>query len=373
MVDLKVADTAGTEAIVSEAVVEELKSSLRGELILPSDAGYDEARTIYNAMIDKRPSLIVRCAGVADVISCVNFARANSLLVAVRGAGHNVAGLAVSDGGIVIDLSQMKGMRIDLATRTVRAEPGLTWSELNHDLQAFGLAATGGFISTTGIGGLTMGGGLGWLVRKHGLACDNLLSVDMVTADGQFLTASPTENEDLFWGVRGGGGNFGVVTSFEFRVHPAGTVLSGLVVHPIARAKEALHFWRDYEATAPEELTAGAALLTAPPAPFIPEEVRGTPVIGIVGVYTGDIDAGERAIRPLREFGPPVVDLFQPTPYNIAQAMLDDFFPSGYHNYWKSSLLRDLSDDAIDTIIAHYSTVPRRLPLGPWPYRRHDR
>ena len=363
MVDLKVVNTAGTQAMVSEAAVEEFKSGLRGELILPSDAGYDEARTIYNAMIDKRPSLIVRCAGVADVISCVNFARANSLLVAVRGAGHNVAGLAVCDGGIVIDLSQMKGIRTDLATSTVRAEPGLTWFELNHDLQAFGLAATGGFISTTGIGGLTLGGGLGWLVRKHGLACDNLLSVDMVTADGRFLTASATENEDLFWGVRGGGGNFGVVTSFEFRVHPAGTVLSGLVVHPIARAKEALRFWRDYEATAPEELTAGAALLVAPSAPFVPEEARGTPVCGIVGVYTGDIDAGERAIRPLREFGPPVVDLFQPTPYNIAQAMLDDFFPTGYHNYWKSSLLKSLSDDAIDTIIAHYATVPSPMTL----------
>ncbi|MCH8062226.1 MAG: FAD-binding oxidoreductase [Chloroflexi bacterium] len=363
MVDLKFTTMTGAETIVEEAAVEELKSSLRGELILPSDADYEEARTIFNAMIDKRPSLIVRCAGVADVISCVNFARANSLLVAVRGAGHNVAGTAVCDGGIVIDLSQMKGVRTDLAARTVRAEPGLTWAELNHDLQPFGLAATGGFISTTGIGGLTLGGGLGWLVRKHGLACDNLLSVDIVTADGKFLTASATENEDLFWGVRGGGGNLGVVTSFEFRVHPVGTVLSGMVVHPIARAKEVLQFWREFEATAPVELTTGAGLLMAPSAPFVPEEAWGTPVIGVFGVYTGDLDAGEQAIRPLREFGPPVVDLFQPTPYNIAQAMLDDFMPTGYHNYWKSSFLTDLTDDAIDTMIAQFAKVPSPMTV----------
>ena len=257
----------------------------------------------------------------------------------------------------------MKGMRIDPEGRTVRAEPGLTWSELNHDLQAFGLAATGGFITTTGIGGLTLGGGLGWLIRKHGLACDNLISAGVVTADGQFQTASATQNQDLFWGIRGGGGNFGVVTSFEYLVHPAGTVLAGLLVHPIAKAKEALRYWRDYEATVPEELTAGAALLTAPPAPFVPEEARGTLVCGIAAVYCGDIDAGEQAIRPLREFGPPVVDIIQPMPYIASQAMMDDLFPSGYRNYWKSSILRDLTDDAIDTVLAHFATVPSPMTL----------
>ncbi len=363
MVVLEATTLSGTNIILSDEAVEEFKNKLRGQMILPDDDGYDEARTLYNAMIDRRPALIIRCAGVSDVIDSVNFARDNNLLLAVRGAGHNVAGLATCDGGMVIDLTQMKGMRIDLAAKTVRGEPGLTWSELNHDLQGFGLAATGGFISTTGIGGLTLGGGLGWLIRQHGLACDNLTSADVVTADGQFLTASETQNQDLFWGIRGGGGNFGVVVSFEFRIHPVGTVLAGLVAHPIAKAKEALRFWRDFEATAPEEFTAGAALLTAPPAPFVPEEVHGTHVCGIVGVYNGDLDTGEKAIRPIREYGPPVVDIYQPMPYTAAQAMLDDFFPSGYRNYWKSSILRELSDDAIDTIVAHFEQVPSPMTL----------
>jgi len=237
-------------------------------------------------MIDRHPSLIVRCAGVADVISAVKFAGTNKLLVAVRGGGHNISGNAVCDGGIVIDLSQMKGMHIDPAARKVRAEPGLTWGELNHDLQAFGLAATGAFMSTTGIAGLTLGGGLGWLVRKYGLACDNLLSVDIVTADGQFLTTNVTQNQDLFWGVRGGGGNLGVVTSFEFQVHPVSTVVAGLVIHPIARAKETLQFWRDYAATAPEELTDGAVLLNAPhPRPFCPKR-RTAPLLSPYTVFT---------------------------------------------------------------------------------------
>ena len=363
MVDLQVATLTGANTMLAEAAVEEFKAGLRGQLILPDDEAYDEARTVHNAMTDRRPALIVRCAGIADVISSVNFARANNLLLAVRGAGHNITGYAVCDGGIVIDLSQMKGTRIDPSARTVHAEPGLTWAELNHDLQAFELAATGGFIATTGIGGLTLGGGLGWLIRKHGLACDNLLSVDIVTADGQFRTASPTQNQDLFWGVRGGGGNFGVVTSFEFRVHPVGTVLAGLLAHPIAGAKEVLQFWRDYEATAPEELTTGAALLIAPPAPFVPEEARGTPVVGLVGVYAGDVAAGEQAIRPLREFGPPAVDIFQPMPYTAAQSMLDDLFPAGYRNYWKSSILKGLSDDAIDAMLAHFAKLPSPMTL----------
>jgi FAD/FMN-containing dehydrogenase len=363
MGDLNVTTQTGAEASLEESALEAFKGSLRGELIRPGDAGYDEVRTVYNAMIDRRPALIVRCAGIADVINAINLARGHNLLTAVRGAGHNVTGNAVCDGGIVIDLSQMKGMHIDLAARTVRAEPGLTWAELNHDLQAFGLAATGGFISTTGIGGLTLGGGLGWLVRKHGLACDNLLSVDIVTADGQFLTASATQNPDLFWGVRGGGGNFGVVTSFEFRIHPAGTVLAGLLAHPIAQAKKAIQFWRDYASTAPEELTTGVALLMAPSAPFVPEAMQGTPVCGIAGVYCGDINTGEQAIRPLRESGSPAIDIFQPMPYSAAQSMLDGVFPPGYRNYWKSSILRGLTDDAIDTVLAHFATVASPMTL----------
>ncbi len=361
MADLRVTTTTGQEAVLAEAAVEEFEVSLRGEMLRHGDEGYDGARTVFNAMIDRHPSLIVRCAGVADVISAVNFARTKKLLVAVRGGGHNISGNAVCDGGIVIDLSQMKGMRIDPAARKVRAEPGLTWGELNHDLQAFGLAATGAFVSTTGIAGLTLGGGLGWLVRKHGLACDNLLSVDIVTADGQFLTANATQNQDLFWGVRGGGGNLGVVTSFEFQVHPVSTVLAGLVIHPIARAKEALQFWRDYAATAPEELTDGAVLLNAPPAPFLPKEAHGAPVVSVYGVYTGPIDAGEQVIQPLREFGPPLADIFQPMPFSATQTMVDFAWPPGFHNYWKSSFLRGLSDDAIDTILTYFAVVPSPL------------
>ena len=361
MGDRGVISTAGH--IVGERVIEEFEATLRGELIRSGDEGYDEARVVYNAMIDKHPGILVRCAGVADVISAVNFARTNSLLVAVRGVGHNVAGNSVCDGGIVIDLSCMKGMRIDPVARTVRTEPGLTWGELNHDLQTFGLAATGAFVSTTGISGLTVGGGLGWLVRKHGLALDNLLSVDIVTADGRLLTASPTQNEDLFWGLRGGGGNFGIVTSFEFKIHPAGIVLAGLVIHPAARAKEALQFWRDYEATAPEELTAGALLFHGPTAPILPEPLHGAPVVCMGGVYTGLIENGEQALRPLREFGPPTADIFQPMPYSAAQTMADFLWPPGFHNYWKSSFLADFSDGAIDTIVAFFDACPSSLTI----------
>ena len=363
MADLRVTTTMGEETVLAEAAVEEFNDSLRGEMLRHGDEGYDEARTVFNAMIDKHPSLIVRCAGVADVINAVKFAGTNKLLVAVRGGGHNISGNAVCDSGIVIDLSQMKGMHIDPAARTVRAEPGLVWGELNHDLQAFGLAATGAFMSTTGIAGLTLGGGLGWLVRKHGLACDNLLSVDIVTADGQLLTTNVTQNQDLFWGVRGGGGNLGVVTSFEFKVHPVGTVLAGLVIHPIARAKETLQFWRDYAATAPEELTDGAVLINAPPAPFLPKEAHGTPVVSVYGVHTGPVDAGEQIIQPLREFGPPLADIFQPMPFSATQGMVDFAWPPGLYNYWKSSFLTGLSDDAIDMILTYFAMVPSPLTV----------
>ena len=240
----------------------------------------------------------------------------------------------------------------------MRVEPGVTWGEVNHDLQTFGLAATGGFIGTTGVSGLTLGGGLGWLVRKHGLALDNLLSVDVVTADGQLLTASSTQNEDLFWAVRGGGGNFGIVTSFEFKVHPAGVVLAGLVLHPMARGKKALQFWRDYEGTAPEELTAGALLFNAPADLPVPEVLRKDLIVAMGGVYAGSLDTGEQALRSLREFGPPAADIFQAMPYSAAQTMADFLWPRGLYNYWKSSFLKALSDSAIDTILAFFAKVP---------------
>jgi FAD/FMN-containing dehydrogenase len=342
----------------AEPEIAEFKAGLRGELIRPTDTGYNTARKIFNAMIDRRPDFIVRCAGVADVIGAVNFAHSHDLLVAVRGAGHNVAGSSMCDGGLVIDLSRMKSVRIDPVERTARVEGGVTWGELNHELQAFGLAATGGFIGTTGVSGLTLGGGLGWLVRKHGLALDNLLSADVVTADGRLLVASASQNGDLFWALRGGGGNFGVVTSFEFRVHPAGTVLAGLVLHPLSSGKEALRFWREFGPTAPEEFTDGALVFNAPADMPLPDSLRQEPILGIGGVYTGPLDTAEAALAPLRRFGPPAVDAIQPMPYSAAQTMADFLWPPGSLNYWKSGFLKELSDDAIETILAFSATAP---------------
>jgi FAD/FMN-containing dehydrogenase len=344
--------------ILDEASIQDLHAHLRGELIRQGDDGYDAARTVFNRMIDKRPALIARCAGVADVISAVNFARTHSLIVAVRGGGHSVAGYSVCDGGMVIDLSRMKGIRIDPKNRTARAEPGVTWGELNHDLQTFGLGATGGYVSITGIGGLTLSGGYGWLVRKHGLALDNLLSVDVVTADGDFKSASETENAELFWGIRGGGGNFGVVTSFEFRAHPVGSVIAGLVVHPVEDAGKLLAFYRDQTATFPDELTSGLLLFHLPPAPFLPPELHGVPVAALALCYAGDQETGEQVLRPLREFGSPIADLVQTVPYSEAQTMADALWPPELHYYWKSSYIQELSDDAIDTFVEHVASVP---------------
>ena len=344
--------------VLEEAAIQEFKTTLRGELLRRGEDGYDVARKVFNVMIDKKPALIARCAGVADVINAVNFSRTNELLVAVRGGGHSVPGHAVCDGGLVIDLSQMKGMRIDPVARTVRAEPGLTWGDLNHDLQAFGLGATGGYISVTGIPGLTLGGGFGWLVRKHGLALDNLLSVDIVTADGSLQTASQTQNSDLFWGVRGGGGNFGVVTSLEFQAHPVGTVLAGLLIHPLTNAKDVLRLLRQHVDTVPNELTWGILLFSVPPVPFLPAEMHDTPVAAITVCYAGPIEVGEQVLQPIREFGPPLADLIQPMPYNVAQTMADILWPPEHHYYWKSSFMKDLSDDAIETIVTHFAAVP---------------
>jgi FAD/FMN-containing dehydrogenase len=347
-----------TSKAIDEQIIAEFQAGFRGELLRSGDAGYEDARKVFNAMIDKHPAIIVRCAGAVDVIRAVNFARAHNLLIAVRGVGHNVAGTSICEGGILIDLSRMKGMRIDPVKRTVRVEPGLTWGEVNDDLQEFGLAATGGFVSTTGVSGLTVGGGLGWLVRKYGLALDNLLSVDVVTADGSFLTASSTQNEDLFWGIRGGGGNFGIVTSFEFEVHPAGVVLAGLVLHPVGNGREALRLWRTFEATAPEEFTAGVVIFNAPPDLPLPEGLRNGAIVGMGGVYAGPLETGEQALRPLRQFGPPLADTFQNMPYSAAQKMADFLWPRGLYNYWKSSYLKELSDDAIDTILEFVMKVP---------------
>ena len=343
MTDLRITTTNGTDAILEEATVQKFADSLRGPLLGPGEDGYDGARKVWNGMIDRRPALIARCAGVADVVAAVRFARTHRVLVSVKGGGHNITGNAVCEGGLMIDLSPMKSVRIDLAKQTARAEAGLTWGEFNHETQAFGLATTGGVVSTTGIAGLTLGGGLGWLMGKHGLSCDNLLSADLVTADGQFLTASADQHPDLFWALRGGGGNFGVVTSFEYRVHPVDAVLAGMVLHPMAKAREVLRFYRDFARNCPDEALAAAALMTSP---------EGAPVVAIIVSYIGDIVAGEAVVAPLRKFGSPLLDTIAPTSYVQLNTLFDAAVPyGGVQRYWKSSFLKQLGDDLIEILI----------------------
>ena len=343
--------------MLSEAILKEFRASIRGQLILPTDSHYDDARKIHNAMIDKFPAVIVRCVGVADVVASVLFARKNNLNASVRAGGHNVAGTSLCDG-LVIDLSSMKSVHVNPREHTVRVEGGATWQDVNHELQVFGLAAAGGYVGTTGVGGLTLGGGLGWMVRKHGLALDNLLSADIVTADGRLLTVSAEQNADLFWGIRGGGGNFGVVTSFEFKVHQGGIVLAGLVLHPVAGGAELLRFWRDYERTAPEQISNGALIFTPPSDLPLPDAIRAKPTIGIGGVYLGPLEAAERDLQALRTYGPPAADIFQPMPYSAAQSMADFVWPRGLRSYWKSSFIRSLSDGAIDVMLSFYAKTP---------------
>src|SRR5262245_6112995 len=313
----------------SDAAIRSLTSKISGQVLTPVDEGFDAARAVFNTMIDRRPALMVRCATTEDVIRAVAFAREQDLVVSVKCTGHNVAGFAVCDGGLVIDLSLMKAISVTPATHSVRVGAGCTWGEVNDALQPHALAAAGGFVSITGVSGLTLGGGLGWLVRKYGLALDNLLSARVVLADGRFVTASGSENDDLFWGLRGGGGNFGIVTEFEFAVHDAGTVLAGVALHPLAAGRGALRHWRDFEASAPEEFSGSALLFHFPQDPSAPEPLRGAPFVGIGGVYAGPVNAGEKVAAPLRSYGPPMVDLFQASPYNQVQRMADFAFPPG--------------------------------------------
>ena len=338
--------------------VDQLRAAFRGPVLLPTDQGYDAARAIWNGAIDRRPACIARCTGVADVLAAVRFARERELLVAVRSGGHGVGGHAVCDGGLVIDLSPMKGIRVDPVARTARAEAGVLWGELDRETQVYGLATVGGIVTHTGIGGLTLGGGIGWLMRKHGATVDNLLSVDLVTADGDVLTASEDENPDLFWGVRGGGGNFGIVTSFEYRLHPVGpVVLAGPIYHPLEDAREVLRFYREFIAAAPDELTTIFNLRVAPPVPSLPEDVHGKPIVMIGACYAGAAADGIEVVRPLKEFGDPLVDLLEPKPYTALQSMFDLSVPHGWHYYWKSVELPPLDDAAIDTLVEHASTL----------------
>lgn len=334
--------------MLGDSQVQELKAALRGQLISPSDAEYDTARKVFNAMIDRKPSMIARCAGAADVVACVRFAREHNLPVSIRGGGHSVAGNAVCNDGLVIDFSRMKTIRVDPVRRITRADPGLLLGEFDRETQAFGLATTMGTFSITGIAGLTLGGGLGWLMGKYGLACDNLVSVDLVLADGRFLTVSADENVDLFWAVRGGGGNFGVVTSFEYQLHSLGPVLAGLVAYPISQASQVLRFFREYAATCPDELGLTAAMLTLP---------DGNTIVGVAGCYSGDLDAGQKALKPLRSFGSPVADQFQPMPYTAFQKALDWWAVPEQH-YWKSSFMRVLPDGVLDVMVDFASRKP---------------
>jgi FAD binding domain/Berberine and berberine like len=334
----------------------DFRTSLHGEVILPDDNGYDSARRVWNGMIDHYPALIIRCANRADVTHAVEFARLQQLPVAVRGGGHSVSGMSVCDGGIVIDLSQMKGIRVDPLTCTARAEAGLTLGEFVREIQPFGLLTTTGTVAGTGLSGLTLGSGLGWFMGKYGLTIDNLLSVDIVTADGQVKRASATEHADLFWGVRGGGGNFGIVTAFEFQLHPVGPVLAGKVVYPMSRAREVLRFYREYTSSVPDELTAYAALMTTP---------DGVPAIAINLCFCGSLDAGERLVEPVRKFGSPLVDLIRPKPYLKVVTSAGAPASAGRNYYEKARTLKGLSDEAIETI-ADYgaaSTSPYSLVL----------
>lgn len=342
MTQSRLLDTHGSA--VADDRIQAFRAAIPGETLCPGDDAYDAARRIWNASIDKRPGLIARCTGVADVIAAVNFARENGLLVAIRGGGHNVGGRALCDGGLVIDLSRMKGVHVDAARRRARVQAGATLGDVDRETHVFGLAVPAGVISKTGIAGLTLGGGVGWLVRKYGLTCDNVLSFDLVRADGTAVTASAAENPDLFWALRGGGGNFGVVTSFEYQLHPVGTIFGGMVVHPRAAAADVLRFYRGFVESAPEELTAYAVLMTTP---------DGVPAIAVAACYCGDLGAGERALQPLRAFGKPLMDAIQPMPFPQMQSMLDDAFPSGNQNYWKSAFLPRLDDQAIAVIIDH--------------------
>jgi FAD/FMN-containing dehydrogenase len=337
-----------SSGVTVDAVLE-FRTRVRGDVLEMADVGYDEARKVWNGMIDKRPAVIARCAGVADVIEAVNFARTNDLLVAIRGGSHSAAGLAVCDDGLVIDLTRMKGARVDPVARTVQAQAGLLWADLDRETQAFGLATTGGTVSNTGVSGLTLGGGLGWLMGKHALACDNLLSVDLVTADGTFLAASETQHADLFWALRGGGGNFGVATSFEFKLHEVGpTVLGGLVIHPLSEAGSVLRFYRDFCISLPDEAEAYCSILTAP---------DGNPVIALLIGYTGSLAEGERVLAPARQFGSPLADLVGPISYVQRQRLIDDLGVHGIHRYWKSGFVPELTDDFIDVVVERAKTL----------------
>jgi FAD/FMN-containing dehydrogenase len=346
--------------MLNEESIQELAGKVQGDLIRPDDPAYDEARRVWNGMIDRRPGLVARCRGVADVITCVRFAADHDLLLAVRGGGHNVAGFGTCDGGLVIDLSAMRGVRVDPVRRTVRAEGGATWGDVDRETQLFGLAAPGGIHSKTGIAGLTLGGGQGWLRRTYGMSCDNLISADVVTADGRLLVASETENADLFWALRGGGGNFGVVTSFEYRLHPVGPMVAFAgPVYPVEETARVMAGFRDFVADAPDELNASVTWWSIPAVPAFPEEIHGQAVVILPSVYAGPAEEGEARLMPLRQFAEPMLDLSTILPFTALQQLFDPFFPRGeLRHYWKSLYLASLGSDVVDEIVAWIQRRP---------------
>lgn len=345
-------------ATVSDTETRELRARLRGELLRPGDDGYEAARQLYNGMIDKRPALIARCVDVADVVASVHFARITGLPLAVRGGGHSGPGLGSVDGGLVIDLSRMKGIQVDPENRRVRVEGGCLWSEVDAATHPFGLATPSGFISSTGVGGLTLGGGIGYLARSHGLTIDNLISADMVLADGSVVTASEAEHPDLFWAIRGGGGNFGVVTSFVFRLHPIHTVYGGPMLWPLEAAGEVLTFWRDFMSDAPEDINGWFAFVTVPPAPPFPEEYHLQKMCVVVWCYTGPMEEAEERFKAIRAFSPPAVDFAGPIPWPALQSLFDGLYPAGLQWYWKADFFNELSDKAVELHLKYGSQLP---------------
>ncbi|MGO4326176.1 FAD-binding oxidoreductase [Cupriavidus sp. 2TAF22] len=346
------------EGALSETVATALKPHFRGQLIQPGDAAYEQARAVYNGMIDKRPALIARCTDVADVIAAVNAARDGAMLLAVRGGAHNGAGLGTCDGGLVVDLSPMKGVFVDPKRNTIRVGGGCTWGDVDHAASAYGLATPSGFISTTGVGGLTLGGGIGYLSRAYGLTIDNLLSAEVVLADGRLVNASSDENADLFWALRGGGGNFGVVTSFEFKAHPVGTVYGGPMLWPMDQARALMKWWRDFILTAPQDINGWFGFVTVPPGPPFPESVHLQKMCAVVWCYTGPLDQAEARFKPIRDAMPPAVDFAGPIPWPVLQSLFDALYPPGLQWYWKADFVSDLSDKAIDLHIKYGHQLP---------------
>lgn len=351
-------EKAMDSTVLSDAQIQNIRSSLRGQLITPRDEGYEQARKVHNAMIDRYPRLIIQPANAGDVVKAVNVAHNLRLELSVRGGGHNPNGFGTNDAGLVIDLSSMRGVRVDPVRRRVRVEGGATLGDVDHATHAFGLVTPGGIISTTGVSGLTLGGGLGHLTRKFGLSIDNLVSADVITADGNFLTTSQEENEDLFWALRGGGGNFGVVTSLEFKLHPLSTVIAGPILYLLEKAKEALQMYRDFMDAAPDDVNAFFAFLKVPPAPPFPETLYNQIVCGVVACYAGKADQAEDVLKPLRQFGPPLVDGVGPLPFPALQSAFDPLVAAGQLNYWKADFLNEISDAAIDAFVRFGSQVP---------------